>query len=60
MWVAVVGVGRMGHALADCLLAGGHSLTVWNRTPGKADDLLARGRGRRPRPGRRRRAASSH
>ncbi|MGZ4311730.1 MAG: NAD(P)-dependent oxidoreductase [Solirubrobacteraceae bacterium] len=43
MWVAVLGMGHMGHALADRLLAGGHTLTVWNRTPGKADDLLARG-----------------
>jgi 3-hydroxyisobutyrate dehydrogenase-like beta-hydroxyacid dehydrogenase len=33
----------MGHALAERLLAGGHTLTVWNRTPGKADDLVARG-----------------
>lgn len=33
----------MGHALAERLLAGGHSLTVWNRTPGKADDLVALG-----------------
>jgi 3-hydroxyisobutyrate dehydrogenase-like beta-hydroxyacid dehydrogenase len=43
MWVAVLGMGRMGHALAERLLAGGHTLTVWNRTQGKADDLLARG-----------------
>src|SRR6202012_3376695 len=43
MWVAVLGMGRMGHALAERLLAGGHTVTVWNRTPGKADDLLARG-----------------
>jgi 3-hydroxyisobutyrate dehydrogenase-like beta-hydroxyacid dehydrogenase len=43
MWVAVLGMGRMGHALAERLLAGGHTLTVWNRTPGKADDLRARG-----------------
>ena len=43
MRVAVLGMGRMGHALAERLLAGGHILTVWNRTQGKADDLLARG-----------------
>ena len=43
MWVAVLGMGRMGHALAERLLAGGHTVTVWNRTRGKADDLLARG-----------------
>jgi 3-hydroxyisobutyrate dehydrogenase len=33
----------MGHALAERLLSGDHILTVWNRTQGKADDLLARG-----------------
>ena len=43
MWVAVLGMGRMGHALAERLLSGGHTVTVWNRTQGKADDLLARG-----------------
>ena len=43
MRVAVLGMGRMGHALAERLLDGGHELTVWNRTPHKADDLIARG-----------------
>jgi 3-hydroxyisobutyrate dehydrogenase-like beta-hydroxyacid dehydrogenase len=43
MWVAVLGMGRIGHALAERLLTGGHTVTVWNRTSGKADDLLARG-----------------
>ena len=43
MRVAVLGMGRMGHALAERLLSGDHILTVWNRTQGKADDLLARG-----------------
>src|ERR1700761_6931724 len=43
MWVAVLGMGRMGHALAERLLSGGHTVTIWNRTQGKADDLLARG-----------------
>jgi 3-hydroxyisobutyrate dehydrogenase len=42
MQVAVLGMGRMGHALAERLLAGGHTLTIWNRTPGRANDLLAR------------------
>src|ERR1700744_4616494 len=41
MRVAVLGMGRMGHALAERLLAGGHTLTVWNRTPDRASDLLA-------------------
>jgi 3-hydroxyisobutyrate dehydrogenase-like beta-hydroxyacid dehydrogenase len=43
MRLAVIGMGRMGHALAERLLGGGHDVVVWNRTPGRADDLLARG-----------------
>ncbi|MEU0689188.1 NAD(P)-dependent oxidoreductase [Streptomyces uncialis] len=46
--VSVIGLGPMGHALADTLLAKGHPLTVWNRTPGRADDLVARGARRAP------------
>jgi len=41
--VALVGLGPMGVALGEALLRGGHSLTVWNRTPGRADGLVARG-----------------
>lgn len=33
----------MGRALAGALLEKGHPLTVWNRTPEKAEDLVARG-----------------
>ena len=43
MRLAVVGMGRMGHALAERLLGGGHEVAVWNRTPQKADDLVAKG-----------------
>jgi 3-hydroxyisobutyrate dehydrogenase-like beta-hydroxyacid dehydrogenase len=43
MRLAVLGMGSMGHALAERLLAGGHALTVWNRTPDKTDDLVAKG-----------------
>jgi len=43
MRLAVLGMGRMGHALAERLLAAGHAVTVWNRTPDKADDLVAIG-----------------
>ncbi|MGP0050112.1 MAG: NAD(P)-dependent oxidoreductase [Solirubrobacteraceae bacterium] len=43
MRLAVVGMGNMGRALAERLLAGGHDVTVWNRTPDKADDLVAKG-----------------
>ena len=41
--IAVLGTGQMGHALAERLLESGHDLTVWNRTPHRADDLVARG-----------------
>jgi 3-hydroxyisobutyrate dehydrogenase len=41
--LAVVGMGKMGHAFAERLLGGGHDVCVWNRTPHKADDLVARG-----------------
>ncbi|MEV7599280.1 NAD(P)-binding domain-containing protein [Kitasatospora sp. NPDC089797] len=41
--VAVLGLGPMGRALAGALLAAGHPVTVWNRTPGREDDLPARG-----------------
>jgi 3-hydroxyisobutyrate dehydrogenase-like beta-hydroxyacid dehydrogenase len=43
MRLAVVGMGKMGHALAGRLLGGGHAISVWNRTPHKADDLVAQG-----------------
>jgi 3-hydroxyisobutyrate dehydrogenase-like beta-hydroxyacid dehydrogenase len=43
MRLAVLGMGKMGHALAERLLAGDHEITVWNRTPHRADDLLAKG-----------------
>ncbi|MEU4533826.1 NAD(P)-binding domain-containing protein [Streptosporangium sp. NPDC023825] len=41
--VTVIGLGLMGRALAGTLLAGGHPTTVWNRTRGKADELVAAG-----------------
>ena len=41
--VAVVGLGIMGHGIADNFLKTGYSVTLWNRTKDKADDLLARG-----------------
>lgn len=41
--VAVLGLGAMGTALAQALLAAGHPTTVWNRSAGKADALVARG-----------------
>lgn len=41
--IAVLGAGRMGSALALAFLAGGHAVTVWNRTPSKARSLESRG-----------------
>ncbi|WP_171168765.1 NAD(P)-dependent oxidoreductase [Streptomyces sp. I05A-00742] len=41
--VTVLGMGPMGRALAGALLAAGHSVTVWNRTPGRAAEAVERG-----------------
>jgi 3-hydroxyisobutyrate dehydrogenase-like beta-hydroxyacid dehydrogenase len=43
MRLAVLGMGRMGHAVAERLLGGDHDITVWNRSSGRADDLIAAG-----------------
>lgn len=43
MKVAVLGLGRMGHAVARRLLDGGAELVVWNRSPGKAGGLVGDG-----------------
>lgn len=41
--LAFVGLGAMGSRLARRLLAGGHQVIGWNRTTGKARDLVAQG-----------------
>ncbi|MBN6053481.1 NAD(P)-dependent oxidoreductase, partial [Nonomuraea sp. RK-328] len=41
--IAVLGLGLMGTALAENLLAAGHRVTVWNRSVAKADALVAKG-----------------
>ena len=41
--VAVLGLGKMGSALARALLNESHSVSVWNRTAAKAADLVASG-----------------
>ncbi|MFI7290213.1 NAD(P)-dependent oxidoreductase [Streptomyces anulatus] len=41
--VTVLGLGDMGRALAGAFLAAGHPTTVWNRSPGKGEDLVDRG-----------------
>lgn len=39
MRVGFAGLGRMGRHMAANLRAAGHQMTVWNRTPAKADGL---------------------
>lgn len=46
MKVVFIGLGRMGHAMARRLLAAGHDLIVWNRTPDRLGELLALGASR--------------
>ncbi|MDI6103418.1 NAD(P)-binding domain-containing protein [Actinoplanes sp. NEAU-A12] len=41
--MTVLGLGMMGTALAGAFLDGGHPVTVWNRTPGRAAPLTDRG-----------------
>jgi 3-hydroxyisobutyrate dehydrogenase-like beta-hydroxyacid dehydrogenase len=41
--VTVIGLGSMGRALAETFIDTGHPTTVWNRTPGKAAPLVAKG-----------------
>ena len=41
--ISILGLGAMGSALAAILTASNHELTVWNRTPQKAEALVAKG-----------------
>ncbi|MFC7330114.1 NAD(P)-dependent oxidoreductase [Marinactinospora rubrisoli] len=41
--VTVIGLGPMGRAMARTFLDNGHAVTVWNRTPSRADELVADG-----------------
>lgn len=41
--IAVIGLGIMGHGIADNFLKQGYSVTVWNRTASKAEDLVEKG-----------------
>jgi 3-hydroxyisobutyrate dehydrogenase len=43
MRIGVIGLGRMGAALATRLQSCGHELVVWNRTPQKAQPLVEAG-----------------
>ncbi|MFF5448852.1 NAD(P)-dependent oxidoreductase [Streptomyces sp. NPDC012888] len=41
--VSVIGLGPMGRAMAAAYLDAGYRVTVWNRSAGKDEDLVARG-----------------
>jgi 3-hydroxyisobutyrate dehydrogenase-like beta-hydroxyacid dehydrogenase len=41
--ISVFGLGLMGSALASALIGGGHGVSVWNRTPAKAQPLVELG-----------------
>jgi 3-hydroxyisobutyrate dehydrogenase len=41
--VAFIGLGRMGHGMAGRYLDAGFTVTVWNRSKAKAENLIARG-----------------
>jgi 3-hydroxyisobutyrate dehydrogenase len=38
-----IGMGRMGFPMAERLLKAGYDLSIWNRTPAKAEPLAAKG-----------------
>ncbi len=41
--ITVIGLGKMGAAVAEAVRAAGHNLTVWNRTPAAARPFIERG-----------------
>lgn len=41
--IAVLGLGAMGKAIAERVLGAGHELSIWNRTPGRDEELVAAG-----------------
>jgi len=41
--IGFIGLGLMGRPMAMNLLKAGHSLTIWNRTAARADELVAAG-----------------
>jgi 3-hydroxyisobutyrate dehydrogenase-like beta-hydroxyacid dehydrogenase len=43
MKVGFIGLGRMGSAMADRILAAGHEVAVYNRTVAKCSDVVSRG-----------------
>jgi 3-hydroxyisobutyrate dehydrogenase-like beta-hydroxyacid dehydrogenase len=43
MRIGFIGLGRMGGPIAENLLKAGHSVTVWNRSPGPVQQLVGQG-----------------
>ena len=43
MQIGFIGLGRMGGPIAENLLKAGHSVTVWNRSPGPVQQLVGQG-----------------
>jgi 3-hydroxyisobutyrate dehydrogenase-like beta-hydroxyacid dehydrogenase len=43
MNLGVIGLGMMGRGIAQSLLRAGHRVTVWNRTPSRAEELQSQG-----------------
>jgi 3-hydroxyisobutyrate dehydrogenase-like beta-hydroxyacid dehydrogenase len=43
MDIGFIGLGNMGHGMATNLLKAGHRITVYNRSPGRAEALVAQG-----------------
>lgn len=50
MKIGFIGLGQMGAAMASNLIQAGHDVTVWNRSPDKAEPLVAAGATRAARP----------
>ncbi|MGW8187865.1 MAG: NAD(P)-binding domain-containing protein, partial [Desulfobacterales bacterium] len=43
MKLAMIGLGRMGMNMVRRLLAGGHQVVAYNRTPDKTEQIVAEG-----------------
>src|ERR1700753_4373521 len=43
MKIGFIGLGRMGHGVAENLLKAGHDVTVWNRSQEPVQALVAKG-----------------
>ena len=43
MRITILGMGNMGRAFAARAIESGHQTTIWNRTPGRGAELVARG-----------------